>query len=333
MSAPQLRDYQVDIIDRVNRLTHPLIPLPTGGGKTVVAAAIIKEAVNHGLHVLFIVHRRELVFQASAKLRDNEVDHAILMGAESSEYIGQRCIVASIQTLYARAFRSKRIDRPPADIIFYDEAHHCRARTYIEIRNAYPAAKILGLSATPSRGEGRGLGGDLFSDLVKVPTYRWLIDQEYLVPPVVFAPVRPDLKGVRTLDTGDYSPSELETRMNTNALVGGIVEHWFRLGQSRPTIVFTSGVKHSAHLQREFRAAGVEAEHIDASTPLEDRKRIIAGFRSGKIRVLCNCMIFTEGFDEPSASCLVLARPTKLLTMYRQMVGRVLRPPSCERQG
>src|SRR5262245_49349052 len=127
MSAPQLRDYQIDIIDQVNRLEHPLIPLPTGGGKTVVATAIIKDAVNRGLHVLFLVHRRELVVQASAKLRDNEVDHAILMGAESSEYIGQRCIVASIQTFYARAFRTKRIERPPAGLIFFDEAHHCRA--------------------------------------------------------------------------------------------------------------------------------------------------------------------------------------------------------------
>jgi superfamily II DNA or RNA helicase len=114
--------------------------------------------------------------------------------------------------------------------------------------------------------------------------------------------------------------------MNTNALVGGIVEHWFKLGENRPTIVFTSGVKHSVHLQREFQTAGVVAEHIDAKTPLEDRKRIIAEFRSGLVKVLCNCMIFIEGFDEPSASCVVLARPTKLLTMYRQMVGRVLRP-------
>ena len=136
----------------------------------------------------------------------------------------------------------------------------------------------------------------------------------------------PDLKGVRTLDTGDYSPSELEERMNTNVLVGGILEHWFKLGENRPTIGFTSGVKHPVHLRDEFRAAGVAAEHIDAKTPIEERKRIIAEFQAGSVKVLCNCMIFTEGFDEPSASCLILARPTKLLTMYRQMVGRVLRP-------
>ena len=89
------------------------------------------------------------------------------------------------------------------------------------------------MTATPARGDGRGLGGDLFTDLVKVPTYRWLIDQKYLIPPVVFAPVIPDLNGVRMLDTGDYSPAELEVRMNTTALVGGILEHWFKLGENR----------------------------------------------------------------------------------------------------
>src|SRR5262249_46384319 len=153
------------------------VPLPTGGGKTVIAAAIIKEAIDRGQRVLFVVHRRELVLQASSKLTANDVDHAILMGAESSTYQGQPCIVASVQTLYARAFRNPKTARPPADLNFYDEAHHCRARTYLEIRKAYPEAKIIGLTATPARGDGRGLGGDLFSDLVSVPSYRWLIDQ------------------------------------------------------------------------------------------------------------------------------------------------------------
>ena len=321
-----LRDYQRDICEQIVKLPDPLVPLATGSGKTVCIAHTIKEAVKGRQRVYFVAHRRELVHQASEKLLANGVDHAILMGAESSDYIGQPCIVCSIQTLHARVFRTRRLDVPSPDNIVFDEAHHARARTYLDLRRRFPNAKTVGLTATPARGDGRGLGGDLFSDLVEVPTYQWLIENKYLVPPVVFAPIIPDLKGVRTLDTGDYSPSELDARMNTNALVGGIVEHWFKLGENRPTIVFTSGVKHSVHLQREFQTAGVVAEHIDAKTPQEDRKRIIAEFRSGLVKVLCNCMIFIEGFDEPLASCLVLARPTKLLTMYRQMVGRVLRP-------
>src|SRR5262249_47833543 len=154
-------------------------------------------------------------------------------------------------------------------------------------------AKIIGLTATPARGDGRGLGGDLFSDLVEVPPYRWLIDQHHLVPCTVFAPVSPDLRGVKTLGTGDYSPGQLERRMDTNLLVGGIVEHWHKLGQNRQTIVFTSGVQHSVHLRDEFCAAGVAAAHIDAKTPTNERKKIINEFRSGTVKILCNCMIFT----------------------------------------
>src|SRR5262249_16486214 len=155
-----------------------------------------------------------------------------------------------------------------ADLIFVDEAHHARARTYVQIREAYPGAKLVGLSATPARGDGRGLGGDLFSDLVEGPTIRPLIEGKHLVPPVGYAPVTPDLKGVKTLRTGDFAPGELEKRVNTGRLVGGIVEHWHKLGQNRQTIVFTAGVKHSVHLREEFRLAGVAAEHVDAHTPI-----------------------------------------------------------------
>jgi superfamily II DNA or RNA helicase len=324
--GPTPYPYQADIVDEIERRENPLVPLPTGGGKTVIAGMVIEEAVSRGKRALFLAHRRELVTQASRKLLAVGVSHAVMMGAESSQYIGQPVVVGCVPTIHTRCIRNRKIELPPADLIFFDEAHHCRARTYLDIRDAYPHAKIIGLTATPARGDGRGLGGDLFSDLVKVPTYAWLIEHGYLVPPVVFAPVTPDLKGVKTLGTGDYSPGQLEKRVNTDQLVGGIIEHWFKLGQNRQTIVFTAGIAHSVHLCDEFRRAGVAAEHIDAKTPREKRKKIIADFRTGTVRILCNCMIFIEGFDEPSASCVVLARPTKLLTMYRQMVGRVLRP-------
>jgi superfamily II DNA or RNA helicase len=163
MTAPKLRDYQVDIIEQVKHLEHPLIPLPTGGGKTVIASAIIEETVRARGYAMFLAHRRELITQASAKLLACGVDHAILMGKESSEYKGEHCLVGSIQTIYSRAFRNHRIKPPPADIVFFDEAHHCRARTYLEVRKAYPNAKIIGLTATPAPGDGRGLGGEMFS--------------------------------------------------------------------------------------------------------------------------------------------------------------------------
>jgi hypothetical protein len=134
-----------------------------------------------------------------------------------------------------------------------------------------------------------------------------------------------DPKGVRT-SKGDYVESELEARMNTDKLVGDIISHHPRLAKGRKTVLFASGVEHSVHLAREFQAAGVRAEHLDGSTPIEDRESILARLSSGDLEVVSNCMVLTEGWDQPDVSCLVLARPTKSLGLYLQMAGRCLRP-------
>ena len=146
-----------------------------------------------------------------------------------------------------------------------------------------------------------------------------------MVPAKIYAPAWPDLKGVR-VERGDYVETQLAERMNTAKLVGDIVSHWHRLGQGRQTVVFAVNVSHSVHVRDEFRRSGVLAEHIDGTTPLEERKRILTGLATGKVDIVCNCAVLTEGWDRPEASCLVLARPTKSLGLYRQMVGRVLRP-------
>jgi ribosomal protein L32 len=125
---------------------------------------------------------------------------------------------------------------------------------------------------------------------------------------------------------GDYHEGQLAERMNTDKLVGDIVTHWHRHAQGRPTVVFASGVKHSVHLKDEFCRAGVIAEHIDGSTRIAERDDILAGLASGKVDVVCNAMVLTEGWDCPVVSCVVLARPTKSLGLFRQMAGRVLRP-------
>ena len=232
--------------------------------------------------------------------------------------------VASVQTLHARAVRSGSIELPPADLVVVDEAHHSRAATYQRLLAAYPNAVILGLTATPCRGDGRGLG-KIFELLIECPSVTELIAGQYLVGAQVYAPVRPDLAGVH-IKRGDYVESELAARMNTAQLVGDVVEHWCRLGERRPTVVFAVDVAHSVHLRNEFRRAEVLAEHIDGSTPIEERDRILAQLADGKIEVVTNCSVLCEGWDQPSVSCLVLARPTKSLPLYRQMVGRCLRP-------
>jgi DNA repair protein RadD len=327
-NQPSLRAYQRDYIARVETekaagRRRILLVAQTGAGKTVIAAAIIAQAVQHHKRVLFLAHRRELIRQTSRKLYDLDCDHGILLPGYPTR-LHEPVQVASVATLHARAVRSNVIELPPADLVFVDEAHHVRARTYVRILEAYPSAIVIGLTATPCRGDGRGLG-TVFEVLIECVSVQELIDAGYLVPTKVYAPSRPDLQGVR-VERGDYVEAQLAQRMNTDRLVGDVVEHWLRLGERRQTVVFATGAAHSLHIRDEFRRAGVLAEHIDGTTAIEERDAILARLAAGKIEVISNAMVLTEGWDQPAASCLVLARPTKSLGLYRQMVGRVLRP-------
>jgi DNA repair protein RadD len=183
--------------------------------------------------------------------------------------------------------------------------------------------KIIGLSATPARGDGRGLG-NIFDRIIPAPQTADLIPLNHLVGTRVFAPHDPDLKGVQT-KAGDYVESQLAERMDKAELVGDIVEHWLRLAGRQPTIAFCCNVAHSKHTCDQFRLAGVLAEHIDASTPAKERKAILEKLAKGEIEVVCNCGILTEGFDAPNVGCIIMARPTKSAVLFRQMIGRGLR--------
>jgi DNA repair protein RadD len=326
--SPSLRPYQAEVIARFHAEVtvgrrRCLMVAPTGAGKTVIAGAIIAATASSGGRVLFLAHRRELIQQASAKLHAVGVDHGIIQAGFPTRP-GERVQIASIQTLHARAVRSNRIEMPPADLVVVDEAHHARATTYAQILSAYPNAIILGLTATPCRGDGRGLG-NAFDSIIECPPIAELITAGYLVGTRVYAPCRPDLDGVR-IQAGDYVENQLAERMNTKQLVGDIVTHWLRHAERRKTVVFAAGVAHSVHIRDEFRQAGVRAEHLDGATPAEERDGILAGLADGAVEVVTNAMVLTEGWDCPEASCLILARPTRHMGLYRQMVGRVLRP-------
>ena len=232
--------------------------------------------------------------------------------------------VASVATLWVRGMRSDAMPMPAADLIIVDECHHAPANTYSKIVDHYPEAKVLGLTATPCRGDGRGLGGH-FSKIVEAPQIAELIVEGHLVRSRVYAPVRPDLKGVHTRH-GDYVEGELAVRMDTPKLVGDLVSHWIKFGERRRTIVFAVNVAHSLHICGEFRSCNIRAEHLDGATPLDEREAILGRLASGKTEVICNCMVLTEGWDCPEVGCCVLARPTKKMGLFRQMIGRVLRP-------
>jgi len=229
--------------------------------------------VGEGKRVLFLVHRRELVDQSAKKLFAAGIDPGIILAGGPEMRLGQPVQVASIPTLHARAIRGSKIDLPEAHLVIVDEAHHARARTWQGIIERYPRATIIGMTATPVRGDGRGLG-NLFEAMIECPQVAELIAEEHLVPARVYTPSRPDLSGIHVRH-GDYVEGELESRMNTQGLVGDVVEHYHRLAQNRPTVVFACGVKHSLHIRDEMRRSGVIAEHIDGSTPLEEREAIL----------------------------------------------------------
>jgi DNA repair protein RadD len=325
---PALRPYQRDVISRIAAEINAgkrraLMVAPTGSGKTVIGAEIVADAVQAGARVLFLVHRRELVKQSSAKLHALGLDHGIVAAgfpARPNEPVQ----IASIQTLHARAVRSSRMELPTAEVIVVDEAHHASARTWTRLLAAYPEAIIIGLTATPCRADGHGLGG-MFEALIECPQVADLIELGFLVPTRVYAPSAPDLTGVR-IRAGDYVESQLAERMDVPKLVGDIVTHWHRLADRRCTVVFAVNVAHSVHLRNEFQRSGVVAEHLDGSTPSAERDAILARLAEGTTEVVCNVGVLTEGWDMPEIGCVIVGRPTKSFGLYRQMVGRGLRP-------
>ncbi len=302
---------------------RPIIVAPTASGKTVIFSAIIKAAQAQGKRAIVLAHTREIIRQTSEKLSANDIEHGVIMAGFMTQPDAM-VQVAGIQTLWSRAVRSNRMELPPADLLIVDEAHHCPARTYRKIIDSYPDAILIGLTATPCRGDGRGLGS-IFDAIVECPQVAELIEQKFLVRTRVYAPVDPDLKGVETR-VGDYVESQLADRMDRAGLIGDIVSNWHKYGERRKTVCFAVNVAHSLHIRDEFIKSGVRAEHLDGSIPKPDRDAVLARLESSETELITNCMVLTEGWDMPTVSCCILARPTRKMGLYRQMVGRVLRP-------
>lgn len=321
----KLRPYQSTALDALRSSLargnkRVMLYSPTGSGKTVTAEAMIRGAVAKGKRVAFIANRKQLVGQASAHLTRAGILHGILQ-ADNTRSLDARVLVCSIDTIHARGF--------PDDValIVIDEAHavagSTKYRTLLESRNAVP---VIGLSATPFA---PGLG-KVFNDLVIAATIRELIDDDYLVDVDVYAPTDPDISGVATRrgigGEIDYAETQLAEAVDTPALVGDIVQHWQRLAAGKQTVAFCTSIPHSKHVTEAFRAAGVLAEHIDYHADDDTRADILGRFSRGEFAVLSNVGLLAEGWDCPSTACMILARPTKSLTRFVQMVGRVLRP-------
>ena len=318
-----LRTYQSDAIENLRNHVKAgkkriVLVLPTGGGKTVIAAQVAANAVGYGKRVGFFAHRIELLRQTQRVFNG--------FGIHRVGFIAGGCDTdddAPAQVISIDAFRNR--EKPKLDVIFVDECHRAMARQYREhIFNAYPDAVIIGLTATPQRLDGQGLGS-VFEEMLVVATPGQMIAGGYITKPRVFSHPITDLKSVRSV-CGDYHQGDLEEVMRSNVLVGNIVEHWQKLANNERTFVFGVGVDHSKKIALFFNDAGISAKHVDAETPKEERIQALADFEAGRVRVLTSCGLFIEGVDIPSARCAVLARPTKSVTVYLQSVGRVLRP-------
>lgn len=327
--AFQLRKYQslnkAQIRQAFRHVRKVMYQAGTGSGKTVTAADIIRSAVEKGTVVWFIAHRRELIEQAHRTLAACGIHAGIIMAGY--RYNPNAAVqVCSIDTLRERLLKNERllvIHKPKMIVI--DEAHRSLSPSYLNLIDKFPNAFLLGLSATPVRSDGRGLG-HVYDQMVQAPSVAELISQGWLVKPRYFTGATADMAGVKLHDY-DYAAGEREARMNNAQLRGDVVEQWLRHGDNRKTIVFASGVKHSLALRDDFVAAGVPAMHIDGNTLNSERMELIEEFRrSDKYKVLCNCMIVTEGFDVPEVGCVSIACPTKIISKYLQMGGRCLRP-------
>ena len=323
-----LRPYQVGAVADLEHAIAAgerriILVAPTASGKTIIACELIRVLADRFPSALVLSHRLEIIKQTSRKLHACGIEHGIIKAGFTPRPM-ERVQVASVATLWVRAMRTKTMTLPPAQLIIVDEAHHTPARTYQKLIEAYPDAIVIGLTATPCRGDGRGLGG-IFKVMIECPQVPDLIAQGYLVRSRVYAPVTPNLRGVR-IRAGDYVEEQLAGRMDDAKLIGDIVTHWHKFGERRRTIAFAVNVSHSLHLRNEFVKSGVRAEHLDGETPEDERNAILERLASGETEVVCNCMVLTEGFDLPDIGCITLARPTKKMGLFRQMIGRGLRP-------
>ncbi|MCK5617305.1 DEAD/DEAH box helicase [Candidatus Pacearchaeota archaeon] len=319
----QLRNYQKRAVDKLRNSYRQgnrrvVLVSPTGSGKTVIASHIIELSyLIKNRHVLFIAHRKEIIDQTSKKLDEIGLPHGIIMSDHPRHDPTKNVQVASIQTLIRR-------ELPPADLIIIDECHRTLSNSYIRTLGKYGNTPVLGLTATPWRTDGRGLGR-FYHDMVIVAQVKELVNRGFLVNPDIYAPYNPDLTGVH-IRAGDFVEDEVSKIMDKNHLIGNIVNHWKNYANNKCTVVFACSVQHSKNITKRFQEAGVSAEHIDHTTTKEYRDYLLESLATKKLDVLCNVGILTEGWNLPQLECLILARPTASSCLYLQMVGRVMRP-------
>ncbi len=323
------REYQLEALEAVsefrsNGITRQLISLPTGCGKTVIFALLAKEL---GIRTIVLAHTEELIQQAVAKFKvvSPEVDIGVVK-AESDE-VEARVVVASVQTA-SKPKRLSKLKENDFGLMIIDEAHHATAKSYTKVIEAlgffegFPKKLLVGVTATPKRGDGTGLG-NIFEEIVFERSIHTMIRSGYLS----------SLKGKQVFthielakvgkSKGDFVTSELSKVVNTPARNRLIVDHYIEYASDRKkALAFCADVQHAKDLASNFEENGISSKAVYGAMTLEERTEVLSGFSSGKYKVVTNCQLLTEGFDEPGIDCVIMGRPTQSTSLFTQMIGR-----------
>jgi superfamily II DNA or RNA helicase len=317
-----LRGYQEDLIEgaRVALKTYRsvLLQSPTGSGKTALTVRMMSNAADRNLSSMFMVHQKELLKQTSKALWKQKLQHGLIASGKSQSLMPAQ--VAMGQTLVRRL---DRYEEPR--LIIIDEAHRAAASTYLKIIERYPNAKIIGLTATPERTDGKGLGS-IFETIVTGPSVRQLIDAGYLCDYEIMAPPTSiNLEGMK-VSLGDYDTAEAEAEIDKPSITGDAVEHYIKYASGKRCVVMCVSVSHARHVADQYRATGIQAEAIYGGMDDSERESALERFSRGETKVITNVQLLIEGVDIPSIEVVQWLRPTQSLIVWLQGNGRGLRP-------
>ena len=292
--------------------------MATGGGKTVIFCFMTKQASEKGLRVMILAHRAEILDQIDETLSKFGITAGHIRAGKPMDKT-KRVFVASVQTLVRRLD-----DAPVPDLVICDECHHAAAGQYVQIFAHYSKSKFVGVTATPERLDGKGLG-DFFDRMVLGPQAGWLIDNGFLKRPIYIGTSNPvDMSGVHKV-AGEYNKAESAEAMDKKVITGDAVAHYRQFGRGMPAVAFCVNLKHAASVESQFNAAGLRAEIIDGTMTADERRARKARLADGTTRVMVSCELVSEGFDLPCVGVGILLRPTASLSLHLQQLGRPLR--------
>ena len=320
----ELRDYQITAVaelrDAISTHRTAVYVLPTGGGKTVVAAELARLAAEKGNRTLLLVHRRELVKQAIDTL--SEACPGLSVGVEAAGWPSMPWAMLHVGMVQS-IFRREYVQKP--DLVVVDEAHHSRAATFEEVLARWHGAAMVGLTATPERLDSKGLWLH-FNVIVFGPSIPVLVAADRLAPcRTLRLPASIDTKGVRKGAGGDYQRKDLGERV-TSRTVTSAADAYMEYAKGMSTIFFGVTRAHSRAVCEKLRAYGIKAEHVDGTDHTSRRDKIMSLFKSGGVTVVGNVDLISEGFDAPACECVMMGAPTKSITRFLQMAGRAMRP-------